>query len=130
MPVIPPATPGPTAAELATQRLLTNQFIAANPSVLTLIPRERVKTGSGVKWDDQDPRPVQVGRLIDLSGTATLVTADGRQRQQTFQLLLPWDGEVGLYDYWNDSEGIRHEVSDLLPDNGYERRATVVRYAE
>lgn len=127
MPVIPPVTPGPSAAELNIHRLNTNAFIAANPMVVELIPRAKALSGTGVKWQEGDARPLQVGRLIDTGERSAQPAQDGVQRKDIFQLLLPFDGEVALDDYWI-SGGIRYEVTSILPYNGYERRAEVTRY--
>lgn len=129
MPVIPPLTPAPSSAELEAHRLNTRAFIAAAPSLLVLIPRTRTKTGDGVKWVNGTARPAQIARLIEQT-TLTQQGSDGAQRIVTYQLLLPHDGQVGLYDYWTDATGVRWEVTELLPYNSYEVRATVVRFAE
>ena len=132
MPVIPPAPVGPSAAELAVQRLNTNAFIAANPSMVTLIPRIRHRSGSGTRWEEKDPRPLQVGRLIDGGGAGNPPERgeDALQRKDVFQLLLPWDGEVELNDFWVGADGERYEVSGILPSNGYELRAAVIRFGQ
>jgi len=136
MPEIPVIPPGASPGELAAQRRITEAFIAANPSLVALIPRSRQKSGSGVRWMDLPARPAQKVRLIDpgagVGGVSanTAAGGDGIQRKVPFQLLLPWGGQVGLYDYWVDTEGIRWEVTNLLPYNGYERRAEVIRLGE
>lgn len=127
MPVIPQFTPGPNLNELIVNRLNTNAFIAANPIVVTLIPRAKILSGTGVRWNEGDPRPVQVGRLIDTGERSAQPAQDGVQRKDLFQLLLPYDGVVALDDYWV-SGGIRYEVTSVLPYNHYERRAEVTRY--
>lgn len=119
--------------EVKMQRRQTAAYIEANPLEVALIPRVPVKTGTGTTLTDQPPRPLQTFRLIDQSaptGTqpGTVVGADGRQRKVEFQLLGNYDAQMGKYDYWVDSDGVRLELAELLPDNGYERRAQVVRY--
>lgn len=120
--------------ELAAQRRVTAAFIAANPSSIVLTPRLRVKTGTGTTWQDQPPRAAQTFRLIDQSSPSgnqpTAVSIDGSQRKVTYQLLGAWTTIIGLYDYWIDGDGFRCEVAELLPDNGYEQRAQVVRYGQ
>jgi hypothetical protein len=127
MPVVPPIQPGPNPTELNIQRLNTNAFIAANPIAVTLIPRAKVLGGTGVKWQEGSPRPLQVARLIDTGDRSAQPAQDGVQRKDLFQLLLPFDGEVALDDYWV-AAGLRYEVTSILPYNGYERRAEVTRY--
>lgn len=131
MPVIPQIVEGAGTDELNNNRLNTSAFIAANPILVTLIPRIAVKTGSGTSYLNQAPRPAQVVRLIDLgTGAGPGRTETGLQRKDLFQLLLPYDGAVGLYDYWVGADGIRYEVTGLLPYNGYERRAEVTRFGQ
>lgn len=134
MPVIPPAPEGASAAELVVDRLNTRAMIAANPVAITLIPRVLWRTGTGGRWEDLEPRPLQIGRLIDPGtgfGTAGEENADdGVQRKDNFQLLLPENGEVELNDYWDGTDGIRYEVTGILPYNGYERRAEVTRFGK
>lgn len=122
-------------AELELHRANTVAFIAANYTDLILTPRVRVKTGTGTTYADQPPRAPQRVRLIDQSAVrgpepGTVLAGDGKQRRVVYQLLGEHTAEFGLYDYWVDAEGIRCEVADLLPFNGYERRARVVRYGE
>ena len=123
------------ANELAMHRANTQAFIAANPSTLTLTPRTKQKTGGGTAWIYGTPRPAQVMRLIDQSSTSgptpgSVRAADGIQRRVTYQLLGTWDATIGLYDTWTDAQGFVWTVDDLIPDNGYERRAEVSRYGE
>jgi hypothetical protein len=124
-----------SAGELQVNRVNTEAFIAANPSYVALIPRTATKTGEGILYVDGPPRASQRFRLIDQSSTngpqpGSIVGADGTQRRVDYQLLGKFDAIVGLNDYWVDAAGIRWEVAELLPDNGYERRARVVRYGE
>lgn len=135
MPVIPQIQQGLSEAELKVQRANTVAFIDANPVLIELVPQTLQKTGTGTKYLPGPKRPAQKVRLIDQTRTfgpdpGTAVGADGKQRKLQFQLLLLWDGEVGLHDFWVDADGIRWEVGDLLPDQGYERRAMVMRYGE
>lgn len=121
--------------ELAAQRRITRAFIAAHPVSVTLIPRSVVKTATGTKLVDQPAREPQTVRLIDQSaagGTTpgVVTSADGQQRKVEFQMLGAFDAEFGLHDYWLDSAGVRLEVAELLPYNGYECRAQVVRYGQ
>lgn len=121
--------------ELEAQRRITKAFIAAHPVQVVLIPRLLTKTATGTKLVDQAARPAQTVRLIDQSaagGTTPGVVkaADGQQRKVEFQMLGAWNVDFGLYDYWLDDAGLRLEVAELLPFNGYERRAQVVRYGQ
>jgi len=123
------------ANELRALKLNTSAFIAANPTVLTLIPRTRVKSGTGTRLYDGTPRDPQVFRIIDQSASngpqpGTVKTSDGTQRKVEYQLLGMPTVSIGLYDTWTDAHGIRWEVAEILPDNGYERRAQVTRFGE
>lgn len=128
--------PADVTAERDAQRLLTSAFIAAKPTSLTLIPQTPTKTGTGITWTPGTPRPPQTVRIIDQSaiahvqGAGTVLAGDGKQRKVEYQLLMTWDATLDLHDYWVDADGIRWEVEDLLPNNGYERRAQVVSYGE
>lgn len=124
-----------TSAEQLFQRRNTLAFIQANPQQITLTPRSPVNSGTGRRWINQEIREEQTFRLIDQSSTSgpqpgDVLAGDGTQRKVTYQLLGRWDAAIGLWDFWIDSAGIKCEVVELLPDNGYERRAKVVRYGE
>lgn len=135
MPTVPIIEEGWDPDELNMLRYNTSAFIAAHPSVIELTPRERVRAGTGLSFVDGEPRPAQVLRVIDQSSSRSaspgLVTgSDGKERQAEHQVLGDWDAEIGLYDWWASAEGFRFEVAELLPYNGYERRALVVRYGQ
>lgn len=121
------------AAELKALRVGTIAFIAANPTDLALIPRKRIKTGTGTTFQDQPARKVQRLCLIDQSSARSpqpglIQTSDGRERLVDFILLGTHDAVVELWDYWVDASGT-WEVAQLFPANGYEVRAAVVRRA-
>lgn len=132
MPVIPPLPEQPSYSELLVDRLNTQAMIAGSPTAITLIPRMLIRTGSGVHMEDLPPRQLQIGRLLNQQQGAspTETSGDGFQRKDLFQLLLPWDGEVELNDYWHDEDGLYHTVTGILPYNGYERRAEVTRFGQ
>lgn len=122
-----------SAAELKAQRANTKAFIAANPSVLTLIPRVRFKSGTGVSYQDQPARPPQTFKLIDQSTSSSptpglVQTSDGRERLTDYIMLGEPDVEIALWDYWTDANGT-WEVAQIFPPNQYEVRAAVVRRA-
>lgn len=121
--------------EQAVQRRNTAAFIAARPIDLVLLPAVRTKTANGgVIFTDGLPRLSQTLRLVEQTSNANnipglLASIDGKQRKITYLLLGNWDAVFAVGDHWNDSEGVRLEIGDMLPYNGYERRARVVRYA-
>jgi hypothetical protein len=121
------------SVEIAMKRRNTKAFIDANPSTLVLIPRVKVNGPTGVRLVDQTPRLAQTLRLIDQSAPGgptpgTVAGADGKQRKVEFQMIGNWDAVFSVLDYWLDVDGSRLEVAEMLPYNGYERRAQVVRY--
>lgn len=122
-----------SAAELKSLRAGTKAFIAANPVELDLIPRVRIKSGTGTTFQDQPARRPQTICLIDQSTARSPVpgviqTSDGRERLTDFILLGAHDSVVELWDYWTDASGT-WEVAQVFPANGYEVRAAVVRRA-
>lgn len=122
-----------SAAELKHLRAGTKAFIAANPVGLVLIPRTRLKSGTGIVFQDQDPRTEQRFCLIDQSTSRAptpgrIQTSDGSERLIEFILLGEHDSTVEVWDYWTDASGT-WEVAQVFPFNGYEVRAAVVRHA-
>lgn len=118
-------------AELKAHRANTKAFIATNLSVLLLIPRTRVKDGSGSRFVDGVPREPQVCRLLDQSTSRNtwpgmVRTSDGVERLVDFILLAEHNALVQTWDYWVDANG-RWEVAEVYPSNQYELRAAVVR---
>jgi hypothetical protein len=123
-----------SSRELAVNRKNTKAFIDARPSTLALIPTTVVRTEAGGKRaSDGPPRVAQVLRVIEQASAygnspGLLPTQDGQQRRVTYQLLGEFDAVMAVGDHWLDADGIRYEVRELLPYNGYERRARVVQY--
>jgi hypothetical protein len=119
---------------LALQRLITSQFIKANPSTLALHLGGVTKTASGgTVRSSPSSRPAQVLRLIDQSSAIGSVpgptqTGQGTSRRSTHQLLGAWNATIGVGDWWLDANGHRFEVVELLPFNGYEVRARVIEH--
>lgn len=121
--------------ELKAQRRITAAFIQVNPTQITLSAYRRVNSGTGAKYLKEKDRKQQTFRIIDQSSISgpqpgTVLASDGKQRKIECQLLGEHDVEIGLYDRWTDERGVIWEVADLFMDNGYERRAQVVRYGE
>lgn len=135
MPIIVPEPPRSDpqvdiAIELEYQRNLTTWFIEFEPLDVVLIPRLRTRTASGGStYADLPPRRVQRMRLIRMSSAQKpLVTQDGRERIIDFTLMGQWDAEMAVGDHWRDLEGLLYEVVELVPSNGYERKALVVKH--
>jgi hypothetical protein len=123
------APPGEIPLELQLLRDQTEWFIAANPIWLVLNPVNRVKQdGGGVARLPLPPRTLQKLRLIVMSFTQKpTITDDGIEREIDLTLLGPWDAEIDVGDYWSDGEGLYYEVVEMVPYNGYEVRALVVK---
>lgn len=121
-------------SELRVNRFNTVRFIAARPIAVVLTPVLKVKTSTGgFRYEDLSERASQVFRLIDQNSatgnTPGMLTAiDGRQLKVWSQLLGSYDSEMAVGDHWTDENGKRCEIGELLPYNGYERRAQVIRY--
>jgi len=118
--------------ELRYQREMTNAFIAANPTVLELIPRIRVTDGRGTRWADDAPRFAQQLRIIDQSSSRTpqpglIQASDGKERLAEFMLLGRHDAVMALWDHWTDAAGQAWELAQIFPWNQYEVRAQVIR---
>jgi len=133
MTIIVPDPPGGfppvnTTREIRINRKNTAIFIAANPINLSLIPRERVRTGSrGSKWENQTPREVQTCRIIPRDET-TLPTFndEGPDRSYDLVLLGLYTAAIAIRDYWIDDQGFRYEVMDVQR-NAYEVKGAVTK---
>jgi hypothetical protein len=115
--------------ELAVKRDQTEWFIAANPIWLTLTPTKKQKTGTGGYTEVNLPnRPVQKLRLISMSASQKpKITDNGIEREIDLTLLGPWNAQIDIGDWWRDGEGLFYEVLEMVPFNGYEIRALVVK---
>lgn len=123
-------------AELKINRRNTKAFIAVKPTTITLKPQRKVRTGTGGYTIANDPdRAPQEFRVLDLTGDylpnmPPQRTIDGVQRAVEFEILGTWDALLEQHDMWAGPNGERWEVTAVHPENGYERRALVVRYAD
>lgn len=119
-------------SELAVQRKITKGFIAAQPVMITLVPRAQVKQPSGgTRWENGEPRVAQTMKIIEptlgVGNTRPTVAVDGIERVVEYILLGAWDAVIGVYDTF-EHDGGRWEVVQLIHDNGYEQRASVARH--
>lgn len=116
--------------ELAVDRRNTAAFIAADPTVILLTPRVRTKTGTGgYTWTEQPPRRPQTFKIVESNSRARtdVRVIGGVSHQVEFTLLGHWDAVIGENDIFTH-EGAEWEVLALDYFNGYEQRASVVRY--
>lgn len=127
----PPDQPptGYISLELALLRDQTEYFIAAHPIELIVTPVRRQKTSSGgVAQMNMPARPVQRLRLISMSASQKpTITDDGIEREIDLTLLGPWNAQLDVGDWWRDAEGLLYEIVEMVPYNGYEVRALVVK---
>lgn len=134
MPIILPPPPDPMPSgfvdlEMQVKRETTTWFIAAYPIDLVLTPVSSVKTNSGgVSKRDLPQRPIQRMRLISMSASQKpKITDDGVEREIDLTLLGEWDCQMDIGDWWIDGEGLKYEVVEMVPFNGYEVRGLVVK---
>jgi hypothetical protein len=121
-------------AERMIQRRNTLAFIAARPSTLILVPsvRQRTATGGSILVDGP-ARAAQTFRVVEQGSAPNntpgqLRAADGTQERTDFLLLGVHDAVVEVGDHWSDTSGAKYRVTEMVADNGYEKRAKVVRY--
>lgn len=134
MTIILPPPPGVVpdgfvSMELAVNRDLTTWFIAANSIWLRVTPVRKQRTGSGgtalVNLPERVPQKM---RLISMSASQKpKITDDGIEREIDLTLLGEWDCQLDVGDWWVDGEGLKYEIVEMVPYNGYEVRALVVK---
>lgn len=134
MTIILPSPPDPQPTEFISLELQllrdqTEWLIAANPVDLVVHPVKRQKTGGGgVALIPLPARPRQRLRLISMSfSQKPTITDNGIEREIDLTLLGPWDAQLDIGDNWRDGEGLHYEVVEMVPYNGYEVRALVVK---
>lgn len=125
-----------SANELKFQRANTKAFIAANSVVVTLIPRVTQTDGAGTRYTDGAPRAPQTFRIVPGTNSSSaapspgvVLTQDGRDRMAEFMMLGEHTVTWAVGDHWTDADGHLWEILQLFPENGYERRAGVLRHA-
>lgn len=119
---------------LRVQRRNTEEFIKADPIVISLVPRSKTKTaGGGKKMVEGEPKTAQMFRLIPTSDVQPSVqTPDGIQLTPTFVLLGKFDADMARWDTF-ELNGHKYQiVSTVRPEhsveNRYESKADVARY--
>ena len=115
--------------EQRVQRLLTAAFINAAPSVVVLFPNAKTATPDG-GWTltQQDPRPAQLMRIIEATNSFAAVKAtDGVDRHYDCTLITMPEADIALGDTFTQG-GATFEVVGFMHDNGYEKRAMLVRH--
>lgn len=116
---------------LEENRQLTEAFIMVSPVSLALQPRTSVADGTGGRLKPTGtPRSPQVFSLLEPSYSGfsePLVTADGKQYTVDFMLLGRYDAVVAVDDVFT-YDGREYKIVAVMPDNGYEKRAVVLRH--
>lgn len=124
-----------TTREQRVNRRLTKLLIKRDPRPIRLTPYERLADDmGGWRYVKGDARPTQRFKFIESgqpgTNAATNATGiDGVLREIEFEMLGEWDAEVTLYDRF-EWDGDEFEVVQIWPDNGWEKRSSVVRRAE
>lgn len=119
-------------ATLAANREATRWFIESDPSVITLTPNGRVKSGNGAyKTQAGEPKPPQTVKIIfqDARGNA-IGTSDGAVRKHEVVIVGNYDADIDEGDtfHWPPGDAKKWVVTGIHPDNGYEVKADAVVY--
>jgi len=118
---------GNVSEETIANRRITQAFIDARPTVVTLIPRERYTLGTGAwKWRNLEPRPDQIMRIIEQGPPEVFTVQDGTQRRVDYVMLAAWDAAIAKGDVFTYA-GDTVEVIEIYHNNGYEIRAALER---
>lgn len=117
-------------ATRAVLRQGTVDYIAMDPTTITLIPtvRTRQDDGSYIE-EDGTPRDPQTFKLISIEftpqGQTVSITQDGIERIIGFYLLGAWDCVMQPRDHWVGDDGRRYTVIALMDGHGYETKGAV-----
>jgi hypothetical protein len=117
-------------AGLDVNRRLTRQFIEVAPVTIELIPVAVAQSAGGRDEVMQTPRAPQVFTLLEPgdSGHRDKVTmVDGSQLTIEYLLLGEWDAQMADGDRFIH-DGRKYKLVHVMPENGYERRAMVIRH--
>lgn len=116
---------------LETNRQLTAAFIATCPVEVTLTPRTLASDGTGgVVLTSGTTKAPQVVSLLESgdSGYRTPVASDnGKSLSFDFLMLGLHDADFAENDVFTYEER-EYKIITLMPDNGYEKRALVMRH--
>lgn len=124
-----------TTKEQRVNRRLTKLFIKMDPRGIRLTPYQRLADDmGGWRYVKGEIRPTQDFKFIESgqpgTNAATNATGiDGVLREIEFEVVGPWDADITLYDRF-EMGGDEFEVVQIWPENGWEKRASVVRRAE
>lgn len=110
-----------TAFEVSLHRKGTESYIDADPTLITLIPRQEQIVDGTAKYVPQPPRPAQSFHIIwaEDSGITRDIGPDGGVRRFDFILVGMHDAVVEIGDSWQDGDQV-NQIEYKYPDNGYE----------
>lgn len=118
-------------AGLDENRALTKVFIDIAPVTIELIPRASTADGTGGRLKPTGaPRQSQVFSLLEPSSSGygePLVTSDGKQYTVDFMLLGEYNSTMEVDDVFTYG-GKEYKIVAIMPDNGYEKRAVVLKH--
>ncbi len=119
-----------TVDYLATQRRVTETFIATDPTTVALIPRSRVQTSTGGYRDVEGlPRAPQTFKMSLMSfDQRPTITIAGVERLADYHLIGRWDMQIEVGDYWLDADGTMYEVIGFTEGWDYMTKAFVSRH--
>lgn len=113
------------------QRSVTKAFINFSPVIVQLIPRSKVSDGQGgFKKVVQTARQPQTFALIepgDSGFSQPVVPEAGEQYTVQYMLLGMHDAVMAKDDVFSHG-GKEFKLLEVMPDNGYEKRAVVIRH--
>lgn len=124
----------PVLADLETGllRYATASYIAERPTTISLKRRIKVTKPGGGHDKPTIDLVAQTFRLINQTATDGITYSandDGAARRQSYILVGAYDADVHEDDTWVE-DGIEYHVDGILPNNGFETRASVTAFAE
>lgn len=115
---------------LGVLRKQTQQFIAENPSELTIMRQNMVDDGAGGEIADGEPTPLdpQTMRVVikSLNQQIEFRTVSGEVTNPEYSIVAEYDADLREGD-WFTFDGNRIEVVFAYSVGDYERRAEAVR---
>ena len=121
------------SAFLPTLRAGTTAFINTNPVTVVLTPHTSEDDGAGGTLHIAGtPRDAAVVTLVEAKNSGYLdksVIPEGTNTVFDYMLIGQHDLVVGLYDTFS-LDGQVYRVENIMMNNGYERRAKIVREAD
>lgn len=111
-------------------RRTTDNFIADDPTLITLTPVVRLSDGcGGYTLTPGAPRDPQEFKLIAVPANIDgIMQTDGAtSRNWNYVLLGRYDCEAEIGDTWNDGKNF-YRITALMHENDYERRFAAISF--